>query len=184
MIEETFGLKRLRELAGFDISSRTVHFYIHQGLLPHSGTHGPGAKYERRHLNRLRLIKRLQCEHLPLKEIRDRLRALSDEQVEELLREESKEPRATTEGSALDYVRQVLSKGEVRRSSEAEMLHQLRGAAASIRPPVGWDRSQWDRIVLTPDVELHVRRPLTREGNKKLERLLEEARRILKEDWR
>jgi hypothetical protein len=64
------------------------------------------------------------------------------------------------------------------------MLDQLRSAAASIKPPVGWDRSQWDRIVLTPDVELHVRRPLTREGNKRLERLLEEARRILKEEWR
>ena len=183
MIEETFDLKRLCELAGSDVSSRTVYFYIQQGLLPHSGTYGPGAKYERRHLNRLRLIKRLQREHLPLAEIRDRLRALSDDQVEESLRGEQFEPEQPAKANALDYVRQVLSKGETRRSSSPDMLSQLKSAAAGMNPPVGWDRSQWDRIVLTPDVELHIRRPLTREGNKQIERLLEEARRILKGGW-
>ena len=36
-------------------------------------------------------------------------------------------------------------------------------------------RSQWDRITLAPDIELHVRRPLAREDNRRLERLLEVA---------
>jgi DNA-binding transcriptional MerR regulator len=183
MKEESFDLKRLCELAGSDVTSRTVYYYIQQGLLPHAGTHGPGAKYELRHLNRLRLIKRLQREHLPLAEIRDRLKALSDEQVEQALAQEPPESTAPTSESALDYVRQVLSKGETRRSASPDMLQQLKSAAAGMRPPVGWDRSQWDRIVLTPDVELHVRRPLSREGNRQLERLLEEARRILKGGW-
>jgi DNA-binding transcriptional MerR regulator len=183
MAEETFDLKGLSELAR--ISARTIHYYIQRGLLPPSGTHGPNARYERRHVDRLRLIARLKSEFLPLNEISKRLKVLSDEEVEEALRETGAgEPSLAGKESALDYVRQVLSKGEVRRSSEAEMLDQLRSAAAGMRPPVGWDRSQWDRIALTPDVELHVRRPLTREGNKQLERLLEEARRILKEDWR
>lgn len=82
--------------------------------------------------------------------------------------------------NALDYVRQVLSKGETRRSAPPDVLNQLKSATHGIEPPVGWDRSQWVHIVLTPDVELHIRRPLTREGNKQLERLLEKARRILK----
>jgi DNA-binding transcriptional MerR regulator len=182
MVEETFDLKHLCDLTG--VSSRTIHYYIQQGLLPHSGSHGPGAKYERRHLNRLLLVKRLQREHLPLAAIRERLSAMTDDQVEVALRDVSGERHGTVNESALDYVRQVLSKGEARRSAQPDMLEQLRTATAAMKPPVGWDRSQWDRIVLTPDVELHVRRPLTREGNKQLERLLEEARRILKEGWR
>jgi hypothetical protein len=44
------------------------------------------------------------------------------------------------------------------------------------------DRSQWDRVVLVSDVELHVRRPLTRHLNKKVERLIAIARELLEED--
>jgi hypothetical protein len=36
--------------------------------------------------------------------------------------------------------------------------------------------------VLAPDIELHIRRPLTREQNKRVERLLAAAREILQED--
>jgi hypothetical protein len=43
-------------------------------------------------------------------------------------------------------------------------------------------RSQWDRIILSTDVELHVRRPLTREQNKQVERLLDAARDIFQEN--
>ena len=42
-------------------------------------------------------------------------------------------------------------------------------------------RSQWERLALTPDVELHVRRPLSRFQNRRVDRLLEAARQILKE---
>ena len=50
------------------------------------------------------------------------------------------------------------------------------------RPDLGsTTRSQWDRIVLAPDVELHVRRPLSREQNRSVDRLLEAARAIYKE---
>jgi hypothetical protein len=44
------------------------------------------------------------------------------------------------------------------------------------------DRSQWDRVLLAPDVELHVRRPLGRRQNKQVERLIAIAREILEED--
>jgi hypothetical protein len=49
-------------------------------------------------------------------------------------------------------------------------------------PPQTIERSQWDRIQLDPDVELHVRRPLSRIQNKRVERLVELARQILQED--
>jgi DNA-binding transcriptional MerR regulator len=44
------------------------------------------------------------------------------------------------------------------------------------------DRSQWERISLAPDIELHIRRPLSRPVNKRVERLVAFARSILEED--
>jgi len=43
-------------------------------------------------------------------------------------------------------------------------------------------RSTWERIGLTNDIELHVRRPLSREQNRQLEQLLRVARDLLTED--
>lgn len=44
------------------------------------------------------------------------------------------------------------------------------------------ERAQWERITLDPDVELHIRRPLTRQQNKRVERLISIARQLLEED--
>jgi len=185
METDLFDLKQLCDIAG--VTSRTVYFYIQQGLLPHAGTHGPGAKYERRHLARLQLVKLLQREHLPLAEIRERLDGLSDEQVEQAVAEASSAPlMASAPGadSALAYIRQLLSKDATPPRSQLELPCTRRPAAGTVGPTVGSERSQWERIALTPDVELHIRRPLTRERNRQVERLLEEARRIMKEGGR
>jgi DNA-binding transcriptional MerR regulator len=48
----------------------------------------------------------------------------------------------------------------------------------SVRPT----RSTWDRIPLASDVELHVRRPLSREQNRRVERLIETARGLFAEE--
>ena len=52
-------------------------------------------------------------------------------------------------------------------------------AETTVRPG---DRSQWERIVLAPDVELHIRRPLPRAQNKQVDRLVTIARELLEED--
>ena len=44
------------------------------------------------------------------------------------------------------------------------------------------DRSQWDRVALTQDVELHIRRPLGRDANRRVDRLISIARQLLEED--
>lgn len=53
---------------------------------------------------------------------------------------------------------------------------------ATPEPPVPIERSQWDRIALAPDVELHLRRPLSRDMNRRVDRLIATARVILEED--
>jgi hypothetical protein len=46
----------------------------------------------------------------------------------------------------------------------------------------GGDRSTWERLAITPDVEIHVRRPLDRQSNKRVERLARMARELFEED--
>jgi len=208
--EASYSLQDLADLA--DVSPRTVRYYVAQGLLPSPGQVGPAARYSEGHLDRLRLIRRLQREHLPLAEIRVRLAELDDETVAELV---DAAPLGPPESSALAYIRSVLappiqpevarlqaslsrqmSAGppvEPDRTAEAAAPYvvgriTLPGGAPLATPakptasePVA-QRSQWDRIALSPDIELNIRRPLSRQQNKQVERLIAIARELLEED--
>ena len=204
----------LADLCGLaDVTPRTVRYYIAQGLLRSPGTTGPGARYDDGHLARLRLIRRLQREHLPLAEIRARLAALTDDEA--IARAEG--PAAPPAESALDYVRGVLGSPiagpsvpapppgpthapQTRLVADvppAARLRRLESAVALPPPaspvpgaespglaaePPAPDRSHWERYAIAPDVELHVRRPLTRSQNRAVARLVEVARQLLEED--
>jgi DNA-binding transcriptional MerR regulator len=193
-----YSLQDLADLAG--VTPRTIRYYIAQGLLASPGRVGPGTTYTEGHLNRLRLIRRLQREHLPLAEIRSRLASLDDATVAALVEAPSTEAPA---GSAIDYIRGILAGGgspeqlpltppspvsspaspALRKAIDLELSGSRLAEAgqASGEPPVP-DRSQWDRILLAPDVELHVRRPLGRHVHKQVERLIQIARELLEED--
>jgi len=168
-----------------DVTPRTIRYYVAQGLLASPSGAGPGARYDEDHLRRLRLIRRLQAEHLPLAEIRKRIESMTADEVEAAISRDVEAAR----GSALDYLDSVLG-GHAAR--EVPMLFAIaaRPAAPTLgrvalppaSPPPISERSQWDRIQLDPDIELHVRRPLSRIQHKRVERLVELARQILKED--
>lgn len=179
-----FDLNDLCQQSG--VTARTVRYYVQQGLLPSPGL-GAGARYGQGHLARLRLIRRLQAEHLPLAEIRRRLEALDDDAVQALL-----ERPATAGGapvnSAVDYVRAVLG-GPSADGPAHDRPPALPEPPAPPSPsprtgpmlrPAAAERAQWERIALTPDVEVHVRRPLSREDNRRLERLLEKAQELFR----
>jgi len=147
------------------VSVRTIRYYQQQGLLNAPGVRGPGARYGEADLNRLRLIKILQREHLPLAEIRRRLDGLDDAGVEQALAELHR-PR---EGAA-EYARALLYPNA--------MLYRL---APGTQFPQR-SRATWERIEIAPDIELHVRRPLSRYENKKLEQAVEHLTRYLNDE--
>jgi DNA-binding transcriptional MerR regulator len=236
MPNETYSIADLARLTGVNV--RTIRYYLAQGLLPASGESGPGAHYGEGHLDRLRLTKRLQLQHLPLAEIRRRLAELTDPEVAGLVAAGDVAPVAPTT-SALEYVRTLLG-GPVAqspiplpiapptpaplarpsllsRASPARMGMDsavptmpaapaapsvtnvfVREAHASVVAPVattttttpaaaepaGPERSQWERLELSPDIELHVRRPLSRLEQRRVERLITIARQVLKEDMK
>jgi DNA-binding transcriptional MerR regulator len=187
--ETTHSLNDLADQAG--VTPRTVRYYIQHGLLPPPHGAGPGTNYDHGHLNRLRLIRRLQKSHLPLAEIRKKLKPLSDEEVRAVLEEE---PEAVAD-TAVDYIRSILNVREEALRDEAPKpllgLSQFdRASTWNLRPSPAPPRSQeptraqWERISLSPDIELHVRRPLSHPQNKAVNRILEAAREILKEETR
>ena len=164
------------------VSTRTVRYYTQHGLLPPPRGGGAGAYYDDGHLARLRLIKRLQSTHLPLAEIRKQLKPLSDAEVNAVLEKESQEVADT----AVEYIRSVLNVRETTLRDAASPPALLRFAEAwqplvfpQTTEPT---RAHWERIGLSPDIELHVRRPLSHPQNKAVNRILEAAREILKEE--
>jgi DNA-binding transcriptional MerR regulator len=164
------------------VSPRTIRYYIQQGLLPAPDARGPGAHYGPEHVDRLNLIRRLQREHLPLSEIRKRIESLTPDEVRRLLHTE---PKQHPTDSASEYVRRVLHEGAA--SYVAAMPPVLSERHANLprdqsSHPQKLQRSQWERFTLAPDVELHVRRPVSREDNKKIDQLLDAARKIFKEE--
>jgi DNA-binding transcriptional MerR regulator len=175
--DDRYSLTELADLAG--VTPRTVRYYLAQGLVPAVGQSGPGSKYDTGHLARLRLIRRLQTEHLPLAEIRRRLDDLGDEDIRDLAGDE--EPAAPV-GSALEYLRTVLGTGASRVAERPAPAYASTPAAPPEAPATRMERSQWERIVLAPDIELHIRRPLPRAQNKRVDRLVTIARELLEED--
>jgi DNA-binding transcriptional MerR regulator len=198
-----YSLTELADLAG--VTPRTVRYYLSQGLLPVVGVGGPGAKYDDSHLARLRLIRRLQREHLPLAEIRTRLDTLADAEIMDLAETASEPPS----DSAIDYIRRITTGDRQTASlasrrmptpmpsmSEAPPSRVSRAMPALSAPsvpavpardvptevPSRATRSQWERVDLGPDVELHFRRPLTRPTAKRVDRLIEIARDLFEED--
>jgi DNA-binding transcriptional MerR regulator len=198
--ENEYSLSDLASLTG--VSARTIRYYIAMGLLPSPTQAGPGARYSEGHLARLRLIKQLQREHFPLADIRSALAELSDDQVVEML-EAPTGPQPPT--SAKDYISGVLGETPAAqwrtfesRLSASRPFDRLSWRLASLsdvtsfsvepardrtpaEPPTP-DRSQWDRVALTNDIELHVRRPLSRHQHRQVEKLIAIARQVLEEE--
>ena len=243
MPDDPYTIGDLSRLA--DVTPRTVRYYLAQGLLPSPEPAGPATRYGEGHLARLRLIRRLQRDHLPLAEIRLRLERLRDDEVVatiSALEARTPEPAANA-NDTLAVVRGLMAQSGVssttgggahglalkstsgatleeawathppaaaapvtpapppalraRRMTEAPAAspEPLAAAPATAVPSrvseaavtydatrVTPDRSTWERLVISPDVELHVRRPLDRRTNKRVDQLERIARELFEDD--
>ena len=225
MPDDLYSLSDLARLA--DVTPRTVRYYVALGLLPSPEAAGPATRYGEGHLARLRLIRRLQRDHLPLAEIRSRLERMSDEEIIATASAlDAREPEPSQgPGDTLAFVRSLMEQSGIRpaiaersptpgvalhRAVIAESLDTARPAAVTGPPPTslawsapvpgapgpagsvaesgsassprpGPDRTTWERLVISPDVELHVRRPLDRTTNKRVDQLERIARELFED---
>lgn len=158
---------------------RTIRFYISEGLLPGPDGRGKAAVYGPEQLLRLRLIRRLSEQRVPLVEIRDRLARLDLVELRALLVEEQEHAaalaRAERAPSPKEYVWALLERArEARRPvlRAAEAAPEVSERPPARAPAAQGDRrarasdavvagaeagSRWRRLELAAGVELHVR---------------------------
>jgi DNA-binding transcriptional MerR regulator len=184
--EQTYTIEELAERVGTPV--RTIRFYIAEGLLSGPGTRGKAASYSGEHLLRLRLIRRLSEQRVPLAEMRDLLSRLSLEEEQALLDEEDKRAmqreRAAQAPSPKEYLGTLLQQAQAARqpaaSSPPAPAAPSSASAERYPRPVNMLPSQpadvWQRWELAPGVELHVKVDVADQQRSLIERLLWAAR--------
>lgn len=187
--------------ARFELRPRTIHFYIAQGLLPSPGMRGRSVRYGEDHQLRLEVVRHLTRRHVPLAEIKERLRDLTTEELRRLVEEERRQTealeRARGEPSPQGYIAALLEQARS-APSEARATPALRSAPPEARegsgrvpgriPPAArsWrsgsepDASRrrvqaWRRWQIAPGVELHASDEGERRYGTLIKRLLQVA---------
>jgi DNA-binding transcriptional MerR regulator len=218
-----YSLADLARLA--DVTPRTIRYYVAQGLLPSPDAAGPATRYSEGHLARLRLIRRMQRDHLPLAEIRERLERMSDEEVVMALAAmgtvPASQPAQMDADGTVGYIRTLMEQARIEPNVHPAPEPPVIRPSASMSPPAprmaalrsspaAWvdewsdapaasaqavreapvespqqqrpTRTTWERLVITPDIEIHVRRPLRPLDNKRADHLERYARELFQDE--
>jgi DNA-binding transcriptional MerR regulator len=128
-MDEQYLIHEVAEKAG--VSTRTIRYYITEGLLPAPSNRGRYASYDPAYIDLIRLIRQLKDSFLPLKEIKLLVHDISPERVQELLRSSETLRRLqqevgfsadnaeeTADDSAKGYINNVMQRRLVQRVSE------------------------------------------------------------------
>jgi len=193
MLQLNLWISELADLTG--VSTRTIRYYIEEGLLPQPEIRGKYAVFNDDYLVRLKLIKYLKDAYLPLKEIRKRLDTLMVPEMRDLLTRFEQDPvRALAEldvypadkpassglpapmmDSAQDYISKVMHKKAVRLNEERSSFNT---PAAPAPVKVNFSQESWQRVELAPGIELNIRQPQPTARRSQINELIELARKI------
>jgi DNA-binding transcriptional MerR regulator len=194
MDETSYSLTELADAA--DVSTRTIRYYISEGLLPPPVGAGHASRYTSAHLSRLRQIAALKAQYLPLKEIRNRL---GDPPLPSAMPPAERSPRS----SARDYLRRLQGSP----ASPKPLLHEEDAgiaysypapmAAPMMSPPEASEAVEealppdelaedlappgplWRRIPIGDSAELVIADDLFRRKREKVEWLIRWARKVI-----
>jgi DNA-binding transcriptional MerR regulator len=169
----TYSLADLSDQTG--IESRTIRSYIERGLLPNADTRGRTASYSDEHLTRLRVIQAMRRArpNITLSDVRILLQQLTPEQIHALahgsitassLATNSAAPPGDEDFELLDEggnfgepLLMSLRMPPEKLNGAERLVHLLRTFNPSMSPAPQSKAEAWQRITVTPDVELCVR---------------------------
>jgi DNA-binding transcriptional MerR regulator len=200
MVDEELLIHELAERAG--ISIRTIRYYIQEGLLPQPNYQGKYSTYSQDFLDRLELIHRLKESYLPLKEIREIMNSLTDDQVRLKLKEPPPsnaklssqsapaQPTGKPGEKALQYINRLMdnqtrykTKGITEKKQKINTQKSILSVGTGHTPenqPALYDEENWLHISLAEGVELHLRRPLEPEIEYRVRQLISYAQKIFR----
>lgn len=190
----TYTIQELAERCG--VTPRTIRFYIEEGLLPPPLQEGRIGLYTDEHVERLELIRRLKEAFLPLREIHRLVNSLSSAEIRALLETLPRAPHAAPSEeaescavgqSALDYIRSS-QKGVSREedtTSSPQSYHEartvlLRKARREQLAPDDEEFARWQRIIIVPGLEIHIRESNDYHFVSRVRQLVEFARRLFR----
>jgi DNA-binding transcriptional MerR regulator len=193
MLQLNLWISELADLTG--VSTRTIRYYIEEGLLPQPEIRGKYAVFNDDYLIRLKLIKYLKDAYLPLKEIRKRLDTLMVPEMRDLLTRFEQDPsRALAEldvfpadktnpasapqpakESAQDYISQVMQRNSPRLREEHISFN---APSAPVAVKYNYSQESWQRVELAPGIELNIRQPQPGARRSQISELIEFARKL------
>lgn len=166
----------IEELADLtDIPVRTIRYYITEGLLPGPEGRGKAAAYGEEHLLKLRLIRRLSLQHMPLAEMYHLLNRLSLDELRTLLTEEEqsfREAEQAKQPSPQDYIAGLLKKARSARPDPSPGFSaQQQRIKKEVEAPHPPREETWRRWELAPGIELHIKEGAEEQHRYLLERI-------------
>lgn len=198
MVDEELLIHELAQRAG--ISIRTIRYYIEEGLLPQPNYQGKYSYYSMNFLDRLELIRRLKESYLPLREIREIMSSLTDDEVRLKLQESSlsnpkvfsqPQPAQSTEKpgeEALKYINRLMdnqTRYKTKGMTDKTQPFSIHQPELPVQPKFSPENRSalsgeetWLRISLAPGVELHLRRPLEPQAELRVRQLISYAQKI------
>jgi DNA-binding transcriptional MerR regulator len=175
-----YSIGELAEEAG--VSTRTIRYYVSEGLLPPPVGAGPNSRYTDAHLRQLGIIGRLKEQYLPLREIRRRLIGHGEVPAAPAAASAptgyhglSRRSREIAEDRAINRSQPPAGTTEPAASAPPEFLH--RTFAEPSAPP---ERAQaWRRVSISDEAELLITEDQYRRHQDKIDWLIQWAKRVL-----
>ncbi len=160
-----------------DVPVRTIRFYITEGLIPGPEGRGKATTYGREHLQRLRLVRRLADQRVPLADIRAQMEGLTLDEVNALLQEQVQRDAALDQVAQTEspkaYVSALLDRARSLPELPPSPPPSLKAMLLEVPPPQYGQA--WRRFELAPGVELHVRHDAEQTYRRLIDRLLHTA---------
>ncbi len=176
---------------------RTIRYYADEGLLPQPEIQGKYAYYSQEHVNRLELIRRMKDSYLPLKEIRQVLLSLSDDEVKQRLQEYDLSPSDQSKPAldssdrksgekALEYISQILGEQSTHRKNNIAQtpVQYQAGRPRSEKPVTGLmvttinQSETWHHIQIRDGIELNIRQPVDPVLEQKIHQLITYSKKL------
>ena len=180
--QREYSIGELADLAG--VSTRTIRYYVSEGLLPPPVAAGPNSRYTNAHLDQLAIINHLKEQYLPLKEIRRRL--IGHNAPEASSRPQADAPRSPAPAAAPQFSRNYALAKHARHappeesaSSEAQspmLMDTMPDYHFQITPPV---ETNWRRIQIADGAELLISEAQYERHRDKIDWLVQWAERVL-----
>ncbi len=142
---------------------RTIRYYLTEGLIPPAeDKQGTASVFGYRHLLQLMVVKKLQSQHLPIRQIRELVDGRTERELERLL---GTDGSTAVKNEAMSYLEKLLTRPHAVPSPQPpQAIRQALSMDAQSSPVQPAPQSPqtsvgggtWARIELEPGLELHV----------------------------